>query len=257
MPTPRKAAKKRAPRATAPRPTDVERAALQRPFAALGEKLRKSRVEPAAAPRAEATGEVVPDPRPSQQDERLRFAQLMRGVKPLRDGARRVPTSLDALESPRGGEDDEDSARDTAKDGELDRSARAKLEAFVAEGIRFEVADDGESLEGRRLDVDPREIRKLRQLRYALDGTLDLHGLTAVEARAKLESFLRRRRLQGDRAVLVIHGKGKHSARGYAVLRGEIAAWLSQGRAQRDVAAFASVHERDGGTGALCVLLAR
>ncbi len=57
--------------------------------------------------------------------------------------------------------------------------------------------------------------------------------------------------------MLVVHGKGKHSPRGYAVLRGEIAAWLSQGRAQRDVAAFASVHERDGGTGAVCILLAR
>ncbi len=44
----------------------------------------------------------------------------------------------------------------------------------------------------------------------------------------------------GDRVVLVVHGKGNHSPRGQAVLRGEIAAWLSQGRSARHVAAFAT-----------------
>lgn len=206
--------------------------ATHRPFAKLAKASRRpptDRARPASAPATEAT--------PSPDGERLRFAQLIRGVKPLDPAADRA-----AREAP------------PAKG---DAGARARLEALVAEGVRFEVLDDGESLEGRRLDVDPREIRKLRQLRYAVDGTLDLHGLTAAEARTKVESFLRRRRLQGDRAVVIVHGKGSHSPRGVAVLRGELAAWLSQGKAQRDVAAFASVTDRLGGNGAVCVLLAR
>lgn len=249
MTKPRKAPKARTAQ---PRPRS-EGEAVQRPFAKLApDATAKKRPARAKPERPVAPPEALPDDR----SERLRFAQLMRGVKPLRDGARRIPTTLDALDDP--AEDREPArGRTGSPEAAQDKSARARLEAFVAEGIRFEVIDDGESLEGRRLDVDPREIRKLRQLRYALDGTLDLHGLDAAEARAKVESFLRRRRLQGDRAVLIVHGKGKHSPRGQAVLRGEIAAWLSQGRAQRDVAAFASVHDRDGGTGAVCILLAR
>jgi len=262
---PLRAAKKAPKEATLRAVPKVEGAVVQRPFAKLAGTLAKKRALAGKPPKA---GEAV-QPAPVQdgdetdaQDakdhqERLRFAQMMRGVKPLRDGTRRVPTSLEGLDDTPAPRTKAGRARATSPEDDLDRSARARLEAFVAEGIRFEVVDDGESLEGRRLDVDPRELRKLRQLRYALDGTIDLHGLDATEARTKLETFLRRRRLQGDRAVLVVHGKGKHSPRGYAVLRGEIAAWLSQGRAQRDVAAFASVQDRDGTAGSVCVLLSR
>jgi DNA-nicking Smr family endonuclease len=41
------------------------------------------------------------------------------------------------------------------------------------------------------------------------------------------------------------------------VLRGEMAAWLSQGEASRSVAAFATAANEDGGEGALYVLLRR
>ena len=84
----------------------------------------------------------------------------------------------------------------------------------------------------------------------------------AGEAREALEAFVRKRRAEGDRVVVVVHGKGTHSPRGVAVLRGEIGAWLSQGRAAREVAAFTSILEDDSadaacGSGALLVLLAR
>jgi DNA-nicking Smr family endonuclease len=69
--------------------------------------------------------------------------------------------------------------------------------------------------------------------------------------------FVKKRASDGDRVVIVVHGKGEHSPRGQSVLRGEIAAWLSQGRAARHVAAFATAPEDHGGTGAVLVLLAR
>ncbi len=55
--------------------------------------------------------------------------------------------------------------------------------------------------------------------------------------------------------MLVIHGRGDHSPAGVGVLRGEIAAWLSQGRSSQHVAAFATAIADDGGDGALYVLL--
>mgnify|MGYP000331646903 CR=1 FL=1 len=107
------------------------------------------------------------------------------------------------------------------------------------------------------MDIDPRELRRLRRSEYPVDGTIDLHGMTSAEARAALEAFVRKRRVEGDRVVLVVHGKGIHSPRGVAVLRGELGAWLSQGRAARDVAAFTSVMDADGASGSVLVLLAR
>jgi DNA-nicking Smr family endonuclease len=77
------------------------------------------------------------------------------------------------------------------------------------------------------------------------------------EARAQLELFLRTMRSRGERCVLVIHGKGEHSPGGVAVLRGEIAAWLSQGTSSEHVAAFTTSSVADGGEGAVYVLLRR
>ncbi|MBO7430307.1 MAG: Smr/MutS family protein [Spirochaetia bacterium] len=44
-----------------------------------------------------------------------------------------------------------------------------------------------------------------------VDGTLDLHGLTAAEAESKLGSFFAKARKAGWKKVLIIHGKGIHS----------------------------------------------
>ncbi|MEJ7732084.1 MAG: Smr/MutS family protein [Polyangiaceae bacterium] len=150
---------------------------------------------------------------------------------------------------------------------DADAPARESMRALVAGGLRFEVSDDGERVEGRRLELDPRELRRLRRGEYAIDGKLDLHGLGADEARGAGEAVGRHRRAAGDRVVLVVHGKGKHSPRGAGVLRGEIGAWLSQGGAARDVAAFASAGEirvprrgdqaEEDVPGAVYVLLAR
>ena len=90
-----------------------------------------------------------------------------------------------------------------------------------------------------------------------VDGRLDLHGMGAREAKGQLELFLRTMRSRGERCVLVIHGKGSHSPQGLGVLRGEIAAWLSQGASSVHVAAFATAAESDGGGGAVYVLLRR
>jgi DNA-nicking Smr family endonuclease len=57
--------------------------------------------------------------------------------------------------------------------------------------------------------------------------------------------------------VLVVHGRGEHSPRGHGILRGEMAAWLSQGSASVHVAAFATAEPQDGGEGAIYVLLVR
>lgn len=176
------------------------------------------------------------------------FALYMAGVRALDHSSHRIPKTASRVE------------RVTAKlpsQEELDEPARAQMRSLVTEGVRFESFDDGERLEGRRVDVDPREIRRLRRAEYAIDGTLDLHGMSLAEAREAVAAFVLKRSAEGDRVVAIIHGKGSHSPRGLGVLRGEIGAWLSGGRAARHVSAFATAPDDQGGTGALLVLLAR
>lgn len=235
--------KKRASTKAAATPTEVP---FFRPFAALGPskkgrggKAKLAKVEPAPSPPA-------PTPSPTTADT---FALFMAGVRTLDGEAKRIPRTASEL-------DHEASTRGVPHE-DPDAEARAKLGSLVVSGLRFEVSDDGTFIEGRRTDVDPREVRRLRRGEHGVDGRLDLHGMTAAEAHAAVDAYVRKRRTGGDRVVLIVHGKGSHSPRGVGVLRGEIAAWLSQGHAARDVAAFSSAPEDEGGTGALLVLLAR
>lgn len=240
------APKKKAKKGRTPPAKRAPEDATFRPFARIDRRT--------AAPKREA---AVDDKRPkavpastakAEPALEVGFSAYMQGVDQLARKPRRLPATVSSLEPP---------AETGGELPDLDAPARERLAAFVAEGIRFEVLDDGTVIEGRRLDVDPRELRRLRQRHYPVDGRLDLHGSSAEDARSALTRFIARRRREGDRALLVIHGKGKHSPRGQAVLRGEIGAWLSQGAAARHVLAFASVPDPDGASGAVMVLLAK
>jgi DNA-nicking Smr family endonuclease len=129
------------------------------------------------------------------------------------------------------------------------------LRTLVEGRTRFEVNDDGHRVEGRRVDLPMDALRKLRRGLLPVDGRLDLHGMGTGEARGQLELFLRTMRARHERCVLVIHGKGEHSPGRMGVLRGEIAAWLSQGASSEHVAAFTTAGADDGGEGAVYVLL--
>jgi DNA-nicking Smr family endonuclease len=222
-----------------------------RPFAKLAAKKPK---KPVTAAKPDKKVQDKPPVRPPPEvatvvptSEAETFAMFMAGVRSLDEPrAGRVPLSGEKVET-----------RAPVPSQDLDADARAALQMLVADGARFEVVDDGERIEGRRLDVDPRELRRLRRGAYTIDGRLDLHGLTAGEARRQVESFVRKRRGDGDRVVALIVGRGNHSPRGIGVLRGEIAAWLSQGPVAHHVAAFASAPEDEGGPGVVLALLAR
>lgn len=95
-------------------------------------------------------------------------------------------------------------------------------------------------------------LKKLRKGYYGLDAHIDLHGLTSSQARQQLFSFLQRCLLNGDRCVHIIHGKGYRSDENYPVLKNDVNSWLRQ---HQDVLAFCSAPPKEGGTGALFVLL--
>ena len=95
-------------------------------------------------------------------------------------------------------------------------------------------------------------LRKLRKGNYGLDADIDLHGLTIREAKLQLLNFLHQCVENGCRCIHIIHGKGYRSPDNVPVLKNEINLWLRQ---HKDVQAFCSAPPKDGGTGAVFVLL--
>jgi DNA-nicking Smr family endonuclease len=55
--------------------------------------------------------------------------------------------------------------------------------------------------------------------------------------------------------VRVIHGRGTHSETEPSLMKREVTRWLSSRRLSRTVVAFASARWKDGGSGAVYVLL--
>jgi len=130
---------------------------------------------------------------------------------------------------------------------------RQVLEESLALGPGEWLVETGDELLFRRANVPARVLEKLRRGEYAVEDEIDLHGLTAVLAREALREFLGESLSRRLHCVRVVHGKGLRSGPRGPVLKHAVNVWL---RRVDPVLAFASAPARDGGTGAVYVLLA-
>ena len=105
-----------------------------------------------------------------------------------------------------------------------------------------------------RSGLQQRLLRQLKRGDLRPEARIDLHGQTLLEAGQRLADFLDVAQLDGLRCVCVVHGKGHRSAEGRPVLKTQINQWLRNAPA---VLAFSSAQAKDGGMGALYVLLRR
>jgi DNA-nicking Smr family endonuclease len=165
----------------------------------------------------------------------------MRGVGTL-GGPRRIVATRER----------ESGARQAADE---DAEVEAALADLVGGSGEFDLSDTSEFVEGAAHGLDPHLLRRLRAGDYAVQATLDLHGLTRDEARKAVATFIDRERSAHRRSVLIIHGRGLHSKDHIPVLKDEIKVWLARGRTGRGVLAFCSARPCDGGVGALYVLM--
>lgn len=95
-------------------------------------------------------------------------------------------------------------------------------------------------------------LRKLRRGAWPIQDQLDLHGSHTDTARKLLQEFLHEATQHDMRCVLVIHGKGRNSQGGEAVLRRLARHWLIQ---HPQVLAYCDAPPQNGGSGAVLVLL--
>lgn len=109
---------------------------------------------------------------------------------------------------------------------------------------------------GEMPGVDRRTGDRLRRGRLDIDGRIDLHGMTQAEAHVALMAFVHRGWREGRRCVLVITGKGMFSEVG-GILRRAVPRWLAEPPLRPMVVACQPAQPKDGGEGALYVLLRR
>jgi len=126
-------------------------------------------------------------------------------------------------------------------------TAHGALETWLsANGVSDKDSEGGCELQGAERG---REAKRLAGLRP--QASLDLHGMTGDEAELAIAEFIRSASRQGLEKVLVIHGKGLHSA-GSPVLKKAARRTLESlplaGR-------FGEADKIDGGSGALWVLI--
>ena len=95
-------------------------------------------------------------------------------------------------------------------------------------------------------------LRKLRRGDWPPQDSLDLHGLTNVEARQLLVTFLHHATQGGLRCVNVIHGKGWRDEGRDGILKVNTRHWLTQ---HAQVLAFCEAPANAGGGGAVWALL--
>lgn len=209
-------------------------------------KLKERSTQPEAAKRPLPVAAKPPPKRAksTEEEDAALFLEAVGGVAPARAApARAVPAA------PRGA-------------GEVkivtdESEAMARLAELVSSGGAFEVADSDGLVEGAIRGFDERVMRRLRAGDFCVEAQLDLHGFTREEAQPALERFIQQARIAGRRCVVVVTGRGLHSADQVPVLRESVQEWLTRGRLAKQLLAFCRAQPKDGGAGAISVLLRR
>ncbi|WP_423910586.1 Smr/MutS family protein [Candidatus Spongiihabitans sp.] len=114
--------------------------------------------------------------------------------------------------------------------------------------------DQGESVLFVRSGLQRKVIKHLKRGDYPCQSALDLHGMRIHEAETLLSQFLSEAIQQNLSCVLIIHGKGYHSENRKGVLKPFTINRLKQ---CAEIKAFCSANPKDGGSGAVYVLLKR
>jgi DNA-nicking Smr family endonuclease len=176
---------------------------------------------------------------PEHDDEAALFLRAVEGARKL-PSAREDSAAPDVPRPTRG-------KNDAGPEAELFLQAMQKIGAV----LRDEPAERESGEQGRRSPTS--RLRQLKRGTIRIARELDLHGLVKDEAVHRLGRFVEDAYLRGERAVLVITGKGMNSPDG-PVLRGAAAGWLrNEGKGM--VAEFSPAPRGLGGSGAFVVFL--
>lgn len=171
-------------------------------------------------------------------DDKALFRAQMRGVKPLQKNTKRA-SSPDAKPAAK-------TAKPTASkhSTQINRHLSDYIQQSVCSETILSYATPG---------LTSKRLSEFKRGAIPYQARLDLHGLNIEESRLALIDFMNHQILCKHNCVLIIHGKGGHQGKP-PVIKNQINRWLPQ---FVEVLAFHSAKAKDGGLGAVYVLLRR
>jgi DNA-nicking Smr family endonuclease len=129
--------------------------------------------------------------------------------------------------------------------------------APLARSVRSPASPATSAPLGSLAGIDRANAERLKRGRHPIEARLDLHGMTQSQAHRALANFLRAARRDGKRCVLVVTGRGAGKGAEGGVLRAAVPRWLEEPEFRTDLLGIAPAQPRDGGAGALYVMLRR
>lgn len=174
----------------------------------------------------------------STSDDDLDFAGMMQGVTPIKHDKADIKKP-----------------KPSARHNEYRRAAALTDTDRFDQGLSDELrtlVDSEEALVYCQSGIQLRVMRKLKVGNPPWQEGLDLHGYTVDQARDELGQFIHQAQRKGIRSVIVVHGKAHNEDGSPAILKSYVNDWL---RKIPQVLAFISAQPKDGGTGAVYVLL--
>ncbi|MSN25040.1 MAG: DNA mismatch repair protein MutS [Geobacter sp.] len=195
-------------------------------------------------PRQKVEKPAVPAPADSPVDELEAFLLAVSDVKPFRPKSLQTPEK-DVLQKSATKKVPVPSAVDEqASQLFIQEINRLKLDSKFADSV----PDEGEIQ-----SISNNRLRQVKRGIVSVEYQLDLHGLTREEALLALPRFLLTARQKGQKAVLIITGKGNHSVE-EPVLNQAVASWLREAGREL-IVEYAPAPREMGGSGALVVFL--
>ncbi|WP_227430586.1 Smr/MutS family protein [Psychrobacter sp. I-STPA6b] len=173
-------------------------------------------------------------------DDKVLFMQAMAGVTPIQDNNTISPVQKPNINKP--------DATTLSKRAAAQGADTDTLGAGLSDMQALLNPVSGESyLAYKVATLQNKVFNQLKQGKLRWYDAVDIHGCTIDEARDAVTQLLSQAKKNGETVVKIVHGKGTD-----AVLKTCVNGWLQQ---IPDVLAFCSAPPKDGGNGAVLVLL--
>ncbi|MDX1353036.1 MAG: Smr/MutS family protein [Thiomicrorhabdus sp.] len=181
-----------------------------------------------------------------QEEDKSIFLQAMQGVKPL-DSSNKTPSPNKQKQS------QVELLRRVKKRHNTRYNNQMHLdELHLDMGKTIPKVTAFESMLFYQKGMRLQDVTKLKKGEFTIQQCLDLHGLTIEQAEIKIIGFLNNAYGGKLRYIRIIHGKGYNSTEEFPALKNLVNLILRQ---SQTVIGFASTPEKDGGTGAVNILL--
>ena len=111
------------------------------------------------------------------------------------------------------------------------------------------------------INIEKNKLKRIKSGRINIEGTIDLHGFSLKEAKARLQLFIGESFQRNKRLLLIITGKGRNSKPNIhgkkQTIKTEINKWVSEDFYRDKVKYISKALDKHGGEGAYYFFLVK